>query len=324
VPATESYTSSTRTVTLTPSSLLSPSTSYTATLTTGLRSDDETPLPAAVSWSFSTTSNARPTVSSTLPLASATGVGTTQPVKATFSVDLNPTSVTGTTFTLTGPGGSAVPASVSYDSATKTATLTPTGPLTGTTSYTATLTTGITGSNGLTMLAPVTWSFTTSACPCSTMAGLTPAITNLDVRDGRGGSGPWTYELGTKIQVVSAASLSAIRFYKDPGETGTHVGTLWDASGGVVATVTFTGETASGWQQQALSAPVALNPNATYVVSVGFNTRFTMTSQGLANILSSGPLQTIAGANGVYGNAAGTFPTGSYANSNYFVDAVVQ
>jgi hypothetical protein len=324
VPATVSYNSSTRTVSLTPSSLLSPSTSYTATLTTGLRSDDETPLPAAVSWSFSTTSNARPTVSSTLPLASATGVGTTQPVKATFSVDLNPTSVTGTTFTLTGPGGSAVSASVSYDAATKTATLTPTGPLAGTTSYTATLTTGITGSNGQTMLAPSTWSFTTSACPCTTMAALTPAVTNLDVRDGRGGSGPWTYELGTKIQVVSAASLSAIRFYKDPGETGTHVGTLWDASGGVVATVTFTGETASGWQQQALSSPVALNPNATYVVSVGFNTKFTMTSQGLANILSSGPLQTIAGANGVYGNAAGTFPTGSYANSNYFVDAVVQ
>jgi hypothetical protein len=49
-----------------------------------------------------------------------------------------------------------------------------------------------------------------------------------------------------------------------------------------------------------------------------------MTSGGLANILSSGPLQTIAGGNGVYGNSAGTFPTGSYASSNYFVDAVVQ
>jgi|GEM_PF-590307 len=324
VPATVTYSSATRTATLTPSSALDPTASYTATLTTGLRSDDETPLPAAVSWSFSTTSDARPTVTSTMPAASATGIGTTQPVTATFSVAVDPTSVTGTTFSLTGPGGSAVPASVSYDVATKTATLTPTGPLSGTTAYTATLTTGITGTNGKTMLAPVTWSFTTSACPCMTMASLTPAATSLDVRDGRGGAGPWTYELGTKIQVVSAASLTAIRFYKDAGETGTHVGTLWDASGAVVAQVTFTGETGSGWQQQALSTPVALSPNATYTVSVGFNTEFTMTSQGLANILSSGPLQTIAGGNGVYGMSAGTFPSGSYANSNYFVDAVVQ
>ncbi|HEV7492805.1 Ig-like domain-containing protein [Baekduia sp.] len=324
VPATVTYSSATRTATLTPSSLLDPSASYTATLTTGLRSDDETALPAAVSWSFSTTSNARPTVSSTVPVSGATGVGTTQPVKAVFSVAVDPTTVTGSSFTLTGPGGSSVPATVSYDAPTKTATLTPTAALSGTTAYTATLSTAITGTNGQTLLSPVTWSFTTSACPCMTMASLTPAVTNLDVRDGRGGTGPWTYEMGTKIQVVSAASLNAIRFYKDPGETGTHVGTLWDANGGVVAQVTFTGESASGWQQQALSSPVALSPNATYVVSVGFNTKFTMTSGGLANILSSGPLQTIAGGNGVYGNSAGTFPTGSYASSNYFVDAVVQ
>jgi hypothetical protein len=174
------------------------------------------------------------------------------------------------------------------------------------------------------MAAAVSWSFTTASCPCSLMGSLTPASTGNDVRDGRGGAGPWTYELGTKIQVVSGASLTAIRFYKDAGETGTHVGTLWDASGAVVARVTFSGESASGWQQQALATPVALTPNATYTVSVGLNTRFVMTASGLANILSSGPLQTIAGGNGVYANAAGTFPTNSYSASNYFVDAVVQ
>jgi hypothetical protein len=324
VPASVSYDSSTRKATLTPSSLLDAGTSYTATLTTGVRSDDETPLPSAVSWSFSTSTDARPTVSSRTPASGATNVGTSQPVTATFSTSLDPTTVNGTTFSLAGPGGTAVPAAVTYDDATKTAKLTPSAALATSTSYTATLTTGITATNGKTMQSAVTWSFTTSACPCMTMAGRTPVTTGLDVRDGRGGAGPWTYELGTKIQVVSAASLTAIRFYKDPGETGTHVGTLWNASGGVVAQVTFTGESASGWQQQALTTPVTLSANATYTVSVGFNTRFSMTTNGLANILSSGPLQTIAGGNGVYGLAAGTFPTNSYASSNYFVDAVVQ
>ena len=37
------------------------------------------------------------------------------------------------------------------------------------------------------------------------------------------------------------------------------------------------------------------------------------------------PLSSIAdGANGVYGSAAGVFPTQSFSSSNYFVDVVVQ
>jgi hypothetical protein len=32
----------------------------------------------------------------------------------------------------------------------------------------------------------------------------------------------------------------------------------------------------------------------------------------------------VDGANGVFGSSAGTFPTSSYKNSNYFVDPVVR
>ena len=39
-----------------------------------------------------------------------------------------------------------------------------------------------------------------------------------------------------------------IRFYKAVANTGTHVGSLWTASGQLLASATFTGETASGWQ----------------------------------------------------------------------------
>ena len=326
VPASVSYDDATKTATLTPTSPLANSTSYTAKLTTGIRSDDGTPLAAQTTWGFSTAApSVVPAVTGTSPAAAATAVSVTLPVQATFSTSLTASTVNGSTFSLATAAGAAVPATVSYDDVTKTATLTPTAALTAATTYTATITTGVKGADGTPMAAAKTWTFTTSPCPCTTMDGLTPQYTNLDVRDGRGGSGPWTYEMGTKFTVSSAASLSAIRFYKDAAETGTHVGTVWDASGAIIAQTTFTGESASGWQQQALSTPLALTTGTVYTVSVGFNARFVMTSYGLRDARTSGPLSTVAdGQNGVFGLSAGTFPTGSWASSNYFVDPVVQ
>jgi hypothetical protein len=323
VPATVSYDTGTRVATLTPSATLSAGASYTARLTTALKSDDGTALPTAVAWSFSTAAPVPPTVVSTVPASSATGVAITAPVQATFSLAMDASTVTATSFALTTSTGASVPASVAYDSVTKTATLTPTGPLTISSSYTATISTAVKSAAGASLVSAKTWSFTTAGCPCSLMSGLTPASTGLDVVDGRG-AGTWTYELGTKIQVSSASSLTAIRFYKDAGETGTHVGTVWSTSGTALATAAFTGETASGWQQATFSSPVALTAGATYTVSVGFNTRFVMSGAGLLSSLTVGPLSSVVGGNGAFGNAAGVFPTNSWNASNYFVDAVVQ
>ena len=44
----------------------------------------------------------------------------------------------------------------------------------------------------------------------------------------------------------------------------------------------------------------------------------------LAGEQRSGPLHSVVGSNGVYGLSAGTFPTNSYNNGNYFVDVVVR
>ena len=49
--------------------------------------------------------------------------------------------------------------------------------------------------------------------------------------------------------------------------TGTHVGSLWDANGNLLASATFANESASGWQQVSLSKPVSIWPNTTYVIS---------------------------------------------------------
>ena len=43
--------------------------------------------------------------------------------------------------------------------------------------------------------------------------------------------------------------------------------TCGPSSGQLLATATFTGETASGWQQVNFATPVAINPNTTYVAS---------------------------------------------------------
>ena len=60
-------------------------------------------------------------------------------VSATFSTAMDAGTITGTSFTLTRSGGSPVAATVTYDSATSKATLTPSASLVGATTYTAAL-----------------------------------------------------------------------------------------------------------------------------------------------------------------------------------------
>ncbi len=170
------------------------------------------------------------------------------------------------------------------------------------------------------------WQFTTLSCPCSLFSSvLVPASGGNAVQDGRSGTGPWSYEFGVKVTVTQAVALTAIRYYRDPLETGSHVGTVWTASGTPLAQVTFTNETGSGWQQESLTTPLQLQPGATYVISVNANAYFGFTGGSLASVVGSGPLQSIAdGANGVFGSAAGVFPTGAFNNSNYFIDGIVQ
>src|SRR5262249_38893843 len=74
-------------------------------------------------------------------------------------------------------------------------------------------------------------------------------------------------ELGVKFRSDVAGRITGIRFYKSPGNTGTHIGSLWSASGARLGTVTFTGESASGWQQMNFATPVAIAANTTYVAS---------------------------------------------------------
>ncbi|MFD0737579.1 DUF4082 domain-containing protein, partial [Planotetraspora mira] len=99
-------------------------------------------------------------------------------------------------------------------------------------------------------------------------------------------------------------------------------------SGQLLASATFTGETASGWQQVNFSTPVVISAGTTYIASYhttsGFYsiTRPYFASQyvnGLLTALASGA----SGGNGVFTyGATNTFPTSSFSATNYWVDLV--
>ncbi|QSQ23342.1 DUF4082 domain-containing protein [Pyxidicoccus parkwayensis] len=137
-------------------------------------------------------------------------------------------------------------------------------------------------------------------------------------------------ELGVKFKADIAGNVLGVRFYKGAANTGTHVGHLWSATGQLLATATFTGETATGWQQVTFSAPVAIAANTTYIASYHApNGSYAFDNGGLASGVDVAPLHalpgTTSGGNGVYKyGPAGTLPTDSFQNSNYWVDVVYQ
>jgi hypothetical protein len=130
--------------------------------------------------------------------------------------------------------------------------------------------------------------------------------------------------LGVRFSSTQAGSVVGVRFYKGTQNTGTHVGVLWSSSGAKLATVVFSGETASGWQRANFSAPVNISANTTYVISYfAPKGAYALQQWYPWTGFSSGSLRAAGDAAGVYtyGSTA-SFPTSSYKNSNYFVDVV--
>ncbi len=159
-----------------------------------------------------------------------------------------------------------------------------------------------------------------AACPC-TIWPATSAPVNASQND------PSAIELGVKFQSDRAGYITGVRFYKSSGNTGTHVGTLWSSTGTQLATATFSGETASGWQQVNFSVPVAVTADTTYVASYHTNTGFYAADQSsFASNVGSAPVRALAsagnGGNGVYQYGGGGFPTSSFNGTNYWVDVV--
>ena len=108
-----------------------------------------------------------PRVTGETPGSNTTGVATNSAVTVTFNEAMLASSITAGDFTLKSASGSSMTATVSYNSTTDTATLTPSSNLSNSTNYTASIS-GAEDSSGTPMSGTVSWSFTTGPAPAVT------------------------------------------------------------------------------------------------------------------------------------------------------------
>ena len=226
-------------------------------------------------------------------------------VGVTFSERMNPATITTATVELRTASNALVTATVSYNDLTRTATLDPTGPLENLTTYTATVKGG---AAGVTDLAGNPLAADVSGRSRPARRWRVPARSGPPLRRPR--SPPTAFadaiELGVKWRAEVDGFVTGLRFYKGPGNTGPHIGNLWTSTGTLLGSVTFTGETASGWQQVTLPTPVAVLANTTYVASYHTTTgHFSVTENHFtAAGVDTPPLHAlangVAGGNGVF------------------------
>jgi len=150
-------------------------------------------------------------------------------------------------------------------------------------------------------------------------ANPTPSITAVNDSN--------SVELGLKFQASTAGDVTGLRFYKGATNTGTHVANLWTSTGTLLATATFTNETASGWQQVNFATPVTITANTTYVASYHTSGNYAADPNLFATELTNGPLTALSssssGGNGVYAyGSSSLFPTNSYNSTSYGVDVM--
>jgi len=249
------------------------------------------------------------------PAQGATGVPVSVAPAAAFS---QPVTAGTVTFTVTDSGGHAVAGSVALNGAGTVATFTPSASLAASTGYTATVS-GAQNGSGTPMSGPFSWTFTTGAvaqCPCSIWNNAAPTGA-VDAADAN------PVNLGVQFQAAGSGFITGVRFYKEIDNTGTHTGALWSSTGTLLASGTFAGESASGWQELDFATPVAVTAGTTYVASYFTSTgHYAATSNGLGSAVTNGPLTALA-AGGVFGYASGNaFPSNTYNAHNYWVDVV--
>ncbi|HEX5923086.1 MAG TPA: DUF4082 domain-containing protein [Baekduia sp.] len=172
-------------------------------------------------------------------------------------------------------------------------------------------------------------------CPCSLFGtNVTPVTADVDGGDAS------PIEVGFKFQSDTYGTVKGVRFYKATANTGTHIGNLWAADGTRLASATFTGESASGWQTVTFSTPVQVTPNTTYVASYYTPTgHYSATNDYWYKNPAPGPnggatadatplhavRATSTTANGLYAyGGASAFPTNTFGAPNYWVDVVFE
>jgi hypothetical protein len=342
--------------TFTPTANLANSTLYTATITTGATSLAGTPLAANYVWTF-TTITPPPLVVSTVPVNTATGVLLNQALTATFNEAMTCSTLASpaTTFTLTGPGTTAVAGTVSCTGSV--VTFTPGAALAVNTLYTATISTGAKSLAGTAMASNYIWSFLTVPAPTP------PTVISTVPVNGATGV-PINQALSATFSVaMTPATISSTTFtLTGPGSTVVTGVVTYVAAGSVAtftpaaslasstvytATITTGAQNLAGtalasnyvWSFTTAAAPIVIPPTVTatipanlatgvplnQVVSATFSkamnpatissTTFTLTGPGTTNV--SGLVAYAA-----IGNTLTFIPTANLAASTLFTATI--
>ena len=182
----------------------------------------------------------KPTVTSRTPAVGATNVAVGVAPTATFSEPVTAGSIS---FQLRNPAGTLVTGTTAYDTASRTATLTPGAALQPGTVYTATVS-GAADASG-NVLDPVTWTFTTAAADTTkpTMTARTPAVDATNV----------------------AVGVAPTATFSEPVTAGSITFQLRNPAGTLI---TGTTAYAAGTQTATLTPGAALQPSTVYTATV--------------------------------------------------------
>lgn len=177
---TVAYLADSKMATLTLPALLPSATVCVATVTTAAKDSTGVSLASNYTWQFTTGSSmdvTAPTVTLVNPTDLATGVATNSPVKATFSEAMDPNTIKAANFTLSyGAIPVAVAGTVSINPLNTVATFTPSANLAVNTTYTATISTGVTDQAGIPLTSSKIWTFATGAVPSAPANAMVPLV----------------------------------------------------------------------------------------------------------------------------------------------------
>ena len=315
------YAASSHALVFTPSSPLSSSTIYTATITAGVQNQSGTAIAGLYTWSFQTgTSSAltQPQLVRTVPANLGINVPLNQAVSATFTEAMNPQTLTATTFLLyagSSLSGTPIPAAITYDPVNFIATLTPTNPLSTNSSYIATVTDSATDTTGNPLLVsvgppPNPWTFTTGSALIQPPIVLGPTILHFGGLGG--GAGMTNQGLHTVINnggIATTGASTLITGFHDT--TLAKVGAVWPCTytetpldsgqvNGVIDTAPGTSEPTTACPDEGTAHTMAIATEAALEARIAYTT--------LQGLHSTGVLAAEIGGTtiypGVYTNAS--------------------
>jgi hypothetical protein len=261
------------TATFAPNAVLLPNTTYTATITTGVKDLAAVGLLSNYVWSFTTgklPDIISPSIVSTDPARFDIGVPLNKTIAAVFSKSMDQSTITTATFTLANAtlGGIVIDGTVSYTGVT--AVFSPLSNLAPNTTYTASINTGVKDLGGNSIVSDYFWSFTTGA----SVDLIPPTVTATD---------PINTATGVPLNKKIAATFSESM---NPSSISITSFLLTNGSTPITGTVTYSGNIG------------VFTPSANLVAS----TLYTATITTIAKDLAGNPLAT---------NYIWTFTTGA-------------